>query len=126
MTDISVPLGDELEAIVNGDARATSLKLLAGLIKSTPVDTGRAKGNWFVSAGTPNRSKDDSRRAEQALSQGRAVIASTEDKEYPTITITNNLPYIQRLNDGWSEQAPKKFVETEIQRVTTASNANAR
>ncbi len=126
MTDISVPLGDELEAIVNGDARATSLNLLAGLIKTTPVDTGRAKGNWFVSTGTPNRSKDDGRRAGQALSQGRAVIISAEDEKYPIITISNNLPYIQRLNDEWSEQAPKKFVEAEIQRVTTASNANAR
>lgn len=125
MKDISAPIGDELEAIVNGDARATALNLLNGLVRVTPVDTGRAEGNWFVSTGSPNRSKEEERRSNQALSEGQAVILSAEDKEYPTITISNNLPYIQRLNDGYSDQAPKKFVESEIIRVTTASNKNA-
>ena len=125
MTDISVPLGDELEAIVNGDARAAALSLLTGLVKTTPVDTGRAKGNWFVSTGAPNRSVDKERRAGQANSQGQQVILSAEKEDFPTITISNNLPYIQRLNDGHSTQAPKKFVESEIIRVTKASNLNA-
>lgn len=126
MTDISVPLGLELEAIVNGDARATALNLLIGLVRTTPVDTGRAKGNWFVSTGAPNRSNDPNRRQGEAVSQGTRIITGAKEQEYPTITLSNNLPYIQRLNDGHSAQAPKKFVESEIIRVTNASNLNVR
>lgn len=126
MTDISVPIGDELEAIINGDVRATAINLLSGLVRTTPVDSGRAKGNWFVSTSSPNRAVKEDRRSGQALSQGNQVIIQAKDDDYPTITISNNLPYIQRLNDGWSEQAPKKFVESEITRVVNASSANGR
>ena len=28
--------------------------------------------------------------------------------------ITNNLPYIKRLNEGWSKQAPAHFIEQVI------------
>ena len=120
MTDISVPIGAELEKFINQDVRAISLNLLTGLVKTTPVDSGRAKGNWFVSTGAPDRSTNETRRQGEALSQGSKEIAGAKKDEYPTITISNNLPYIERLNDGHSEQAPKKFVENEIRRVTNA------
>ena len=32
-----------------------------------------------------------------------------------TVYISNNLPYIQRLNDGYSQQAPENFVESAVQ-----------
>ena len=51
----SLSIETELLADVNAEVRAVSLNLLRGLIRLTPVDTGRAKGNWFVSIANPNR-----------------------------------------------------------------------
>jgi hypothetical protein len=122
--DISIPIDGELEEWVNQEARAVSLSLLTGLVRTTPVDTGRAKGNWFVSNTSSNRTQSDVRRLSQALSEGSSVISQAKVLNYPTITLSNNLPYIERLNDGSSTQAPAKFVENEITRVVNASNSN--
>jgi len=35
--------------------KKTSFDILTGLIDATPVDTGRAKGNWNLSTGTPDK-----------------------------------------------------------------------
>ena len=127
MTDISVHIDDDLEDMVNQEVRALSLNLLIGLVKTTPVDTGRAKGNWFVSPSRKsNRTIEQFRKSRQAISQGTATIHSVINEKFPNITLSNNLPYIERLNDGHSKQAPKKFIETEITRVVNASNLNAR
>ena len=153
MTDISVPIGDELEAIVNGDARATAFNIQAGLIRTTPVGNpdlwvynhpqrgyidyigyfgkpdyvgGRARSNWFVSIGSPSRTTTDDTQPTKSQQMAATVINGAKNIEYPTIIISNNLPYIQRLNDGHSTQAPKKFVEAEINRVVNASNRDGR
>ena len=31
------------------------------------------------------------------------------------VYVTNNVPYIEKLNRGWSAQAPAAFVEAQIQ-----------
>lgn len=124
--DISVSIAGELEEEVNREARVVAINFLRGIVKLTPVDTGRAKGNWFVGINLPNRSIDQNRRAGQAVSEGIGDIESAKTVEYPTVVISNNLPYIQRLNNGHSQQAPVKFVETEIARVVNASRLDAR
>ena len=111
--------GDLLDEL-NREVRGVSLNLLRGLIRLTPVDTGRAKGNWFVSIANPNREISNDRRQAQAFSEGAINIALAKGRAYPTVTISNNLPYIERLNDGYSMQAPKKFVETELDRIVNA------
>lgn len=151
MTDISVPIGDELEAIVNGDARAVAVKLWAGLTRVTPVGNpdlwvynhpqrgyidyigyfgkpdyvgGRARSNWFMSVGSPNRTVTEETNPSSSKQSKNSAISQAKKIDFPTIIISNNLPYIQRLNDGWSTQAPKKFIETEINRAVKASNLN--
>lgn len=116
---ISVDMEDE----INEEARILALSLLNGLTIRTPVDTGRARGNWFVSTSKPNREIKEDRRSAEAISDGSQKIDNAKSIEYPSITLSNNLPYIERLNDGHSLQAPKKFVEIEIDRVVKAVNA---
>jgi hypothetical protein len=122
----SLSIEVELEEFVNEEARILSFSLLSGLTRITPVDTGRARGNWFVGLNAPNRSIDESRSAGSALSDGAATINKTESVVYPSIIISNNLPYIERLNDGHSQQAPAKFVESEISRVVNSRKSNGR
>ena len=42
----------------NKITRAATLQLFGDVIKSTPVDTGRARGAWTTSVGTPNESPE--------------------------------------------------------------------
>ena len=116
----SLSIAVDLEEDVNAEVRAVGLNLLRGLIRLTPVDTGRAKGNWFVSIVNPSRAIDGQRRQSTAFSEGMIEIALARGRTYPTVTLSNNLPYIERLNDGYSMQAPKKFVETELDRIVNA------
>jgi len=118
----SLSIADELSMEVNKETRAIGINLLNGLTRVTPVDTGRVRGHWFVGLNTSIRAIDSERRAAQAVIQGGSVISKAKALDYPEIVLSNNLPYIERLNDGHSTQAPKKFVEAEIDRVVNASN----
>lgn len=118
----SLQVGDYIADEINKEARALGINLLNGLTRVTPVDTGRARGNWFVSIDTPNRTIDDFRKARQAITEGLATINDVVNGKYRSIIISNNLPYIEELNRGTSTQAPKKFVESEIDRVVRATN----
>lgn len=114
----SMSILDDMQEEVNQEVRATSLNVLRLVVFATPVDSGAARGNWFVSpSSTANRSIDESRRAGEAISEGSQNVAKVEVIKYPTITISSNLPYIERLNNGWSDQAPAKFIELAIQKV---------
>lgn len=96
--------------------RKVALAALSTVTTETPVDTGRARSNWLVALDSPRRDviesygKDGS--AEAATASGSAVISGYRNGQ--AIYITNNLPYIGRLNDGWSAQAPAGFVETAV------------
>ena len=41
------------------------------------------------------------------------------------ITLTNNLPYAQRLEYGWSQQAPQGFVRVNVSRFQQLINEEA-
>lgn len=91
--------------------RAVALVVDAELINTTPVDTGRARANWLPSLNTP-----DVRIVEP---NSAPLLLTTELKSFKlsdTILITNNLPYIRRLNDGSSKQAPKGFVDKALRK----------
>lgn len=68
---------------------------------------GRARNNWFPSIGSPsqrqNKTPDKSGRA----SVKRLNTGANKLKAGQTFYLTNNLPYIRRLEyEGWSTQAP--------------------
>ena len=116
----SLSISDDIAEEINREARALSLNLLAGLTRVTPVDTGRARGNWFVGVNRTIRDIDKERRARDAMSEGQSNIGQAAKLDYPEVVLSNNLPYIERLNDGYSTQAPSKFIEKEIDRVVNA------
>ena len=120
----SLSIFDDISAEVNREARALGINLLNGLVMLTPVDTGRAKGNWFVGLNKSVRTIEEDRRQSAALSEGLNVIGGAKSIKYPEIVLSNNLPYIEPLNTGTSDQAPSMFIETEIDRVVNARNKN--
>jgi hypothetical protein len=85
------------------------------VILYTPLDTGRAKGNWFVSVRAPVTTYDWNRYSPSGASQiaeNRKNLKNWRPDD--TIYIRNNLPYIEKLNRGGSQQAPAAFVEKSV------------
>lgn len=123
--------GDKIKRVAvdvpkNADEIVRKVALAADqtIVMATPVDTGRARANWQVGigsapAGTVEYSGGGSGAAGYAIGTAQSVV-TTYKGQPGGIWLVNNLPYIQRLNEGWSAQAPAKFVE---QAIDTAVNA---
>lgn len=81
--------------------------LSTDIIKATPVDTGRARNNWFPSVNKFSSDKTDIKDKSGSIAISRTENTANSFKIGDTVTLTNNLPYIERLEYGWSKQAPK-------------------
>jgi hypothetical protein len=98
------------------DLRAKVIKAatraVTSIVKRTPVDSGLARGNWTVTLGgedfSTSHNLDPSGGA--TIAAGVSKIESLPEIEWPVIYIQNNLPYINRLENGWSGQAPNGMV----------------
>lgn len=95
--------------------RKIAFDVLLGVIKRSPVDTGRFRASWRVGVGIPDTSVEspreepsEKRRLDSAdAGELGAGLASLEGVEAGSIVfITNALPYAQRLEGGYSQQAP--------------------
>jgi hypothetical protein len=115
-------LAKQIPVNVQRNLKQTVLVIDQALVTSTPVDTGRARSNWIVGEG-PSTSVIDAyvkgekgstgaANAQAALDQAKAFLDSTA---LSTIYISNNLSYIQYLNEGSSAQAPAGFIEAAVQ-----------
>lgn len=84
----------------------------------TPVDTGWAAANWVPSIGSPfkgtagQRVRGNIDTTPQAL--GLAKVATTYTVKRGPVYVTNNVPYIVKLNEGSSRQSPRAFVQAAI------------
>jgi hypothetical protein len=104
-------------------ARAATLELFSGVIKDTPVDTGRARGNWQTTVGSPAAGELERDGAGPALAE---VSANTPPGAGQVTLLTNNLPYIEELERGSSKQAPEGMVRKNVDRVQRIVDAAIR
>lgn len=108
--------------------RQVCLNLTTGIVLKTPVDTGRARANWQASidgpsSGTVSFEGDKgsgagaprpSSASERAIAASQAAIKSATGKVF---WLSNNLPYIVKLEYGHSKQAPSGMVRKTINEV---------
>ena len=94
-----------LERRVEQACARVAVNVTHELISTTPVDTGWARANWIPNVGGPARGTGASR---QAAGLAEAVAFKLADG---AVHVTNNVPYIRKLNHGHSKQAPSNFVE---------------
>jgi hypothetical protein len=89
--------------------------MFKNIIDKTPVDKGGARANWQTSTGSPATGTIDTtdRTGAATLAKARAVLASANAGD--TIYMANNLPYIRRLEEGYSQQAPAGMVALTVQ-----------
>lgn len=121
---------DNVPRAVNRIVRQCALAVDQALVLGTPVDTGRARSNWIVSVGQPVLTDrppyapgsllglNETANARAAIDHAKSVILQRQPEQ--TIYITNNVPYIEKLNRGYSAQAPAMFVERAVEAGITA------
>jgi len=110
----------DLERFTEQKIIQLTLAVTRNLVTETPVDIGWAKANWVPSLGQPflvDLTDVDPEAelsiAEVRRSTGEAEVINFSLNQGP-VYITNNVPYIRRLNEGHSQQAPAGFVQIEI------------
>jgi hypothetical protein len=100
--------------------RKICLDLFSDITTNTPVDTGRARANWFASVNQPSivtveYSGSPASAAQGAIADAGVAISQATGNVF---WISNNLPYIYRLEfEGWSKQAPNGMVRLAINRA---------
>lgn len=108
--------------------RQVSMKLFSAIILGSPVDTGRFRNNWFAAAG-PTPSVETTNYAGKegyaAIARMSKVVNGSRELGWTELTLTNNLPYAQRLEYGWSQQAPFGMVRVNIARFQQLINEEA-
>ena len=117
-------------ASLDQTGRAIALELFSGVIRDTPADTGRARGNWQASIGTPETGQiagGDESKTETPAPNGdgpktaeaiRAVDGIIDKFGMgKVIYLANGLPYILRLEYGWSKQSPAGMVRKNAARI---------
>lgn len=104
-------------------AEEVAREIVKDLANVTPVDTSKALSNWVTTIGAPSASNIDaysvgdkgstqSTSAAETIAQAENALQAKRPGQ--TIYITNNLPYIKRLNEGYSKQEPAGFVERAV------------
>ena len=105
---------------------AIALAGLDGFVLLTIVDTGRARGNWQTTIGTPAEGEievtDYSGRGQEGYtvidtdSVGKAVVATATDP-YAPIWYHNGVPYIGFINDGTDKIPAVHMLERTVERL---------
>ena len=105
--------------------RSVSLKLFSAIIKASPVDTGRFRGNWQTTGVTPATGLVAGVDTTGNKAVNSAATFITNAPGWDTFTLTNNLPYAERLEYGWSKQAPTGIVRVNVIRFQQLINEEA-
>jgi len=95
--------------------RKLSLDAYTGVLMRSPVDTGRFRANWrvTVSTGAPDTRTADNPAGAGEVEYGdppsprevQLIDNKLKGAKFGTaVVISNNLPYAQPLEDGWSKQ----------------------
>lgn len=100
------------KAKMNADqvVRKVTFDVARGVVMRTPVDTGRARSNWQFGTAAVLNTVDPSGSDTISRLQGQIQQTGAGGVTY----LSNNLPYIVRLEYGYSSQAPAGMVRTTL------------
>jgi hypothetical protein len=110
----SVPLdrlarasGARMDTVV----RRAVFTLFQKVVLRSPVDTGRFRANWNVTLGAPDYATSDNTASSRGVTEATKVLGWRAGGVY---WMANGLPYAQRLEYGWSGQAPNGMVRVSV------------
>lgn len=124
LANLMFGLSNSLPEMGNAIAQTVAAAIVDAVVRDTPVDTGLARSNWFVSLGGEDTATllppyfpsihggvAETANADAAVEAGQQKISQSLPGE--EIWIQNNIPYLPFLNypPPHSPQAPAYFVE---------------
>ena len=115
----------ELRSVAEKTVRDIVRNVARELDQHTPKDTGRAAANWIPSIGRPAvtpRGGFPLAKARERQGAGLASLAGYRLGQ-GNAHVTNNVAYIEALNDGHSQQEPAGFVQRAIARAVAKARA---
>lgn len=110
--------------------RVVAVDVFSKVITRTPVDTGRLRGNWNISSGSPDYSTSPKRdpSGAEAFAEIRTKVKNAQESE--SIWMANGLVYApiveyglypsrgggetEKTINGYSKQAPKGMVRITV------------
>ena len=121
MTWKNAPINFGFKVLEDADdfSKKVAGEMLQRVVVQTPIDTSAARQNWRVGVDSVNTLVDENETdgsGQGAIRKGIATIQAGGGIG-KIVYISNSLRYIERLNNGWSMQAPKNFVELSFQSV---------
>ena len=117
----NAPINFGVKALKDADkfTKRITGEMLQQVVVATPIDTSAARQNWRVGVGVINPkadTKDTDGSGQGAINRGIATIQSGGGIG-KVVYISNSLKYIKKLNNGWSMQAPKNFMQIAFMNV---------
>jgi hypothetical protein len=100
-------------------AQNSLMRIGGAIVAKSPVDSGRFKNNWMSAYGAPDESTTNS-FAKTELGEGRGAVVGRLKAKLDLLDtgqffyFTNSLPYAERLEYGWSQQAPGGMVRLSV------------
>lgn len=116
---------DEVDENVGKIHRAVALEGLTGVVRMTPVDSGRARGAWTVQSNTDLAAElggiaallDDMNDKSGSATVARGMAEIQRARPYSITAIANPVPYIETLENGHSQQAPQGMLNVTANRL---------
>jgi hypothetical protein len=111
--------GSEIRTNGTAIVRKAVLACFQGVITRSPVDKGTFRLNWRAQVGSVDTTTDETVTQNTALGappngeEMANVQAAVQQAELgDTVYISNDLPYAQRLEEGWSPQNSQMMRKT--------------
>jgi hypothetical protein len=120
MADFNLDLAsiaDELQADYNTLVRRFTFGVYSRVIRKSPVDTGRFRGNWIISIGKPigvSFPEQFNKNASVFVNNNPSTIESFDMQRQDLLLIKKKSPYAEKLKRGHSKQAPQGMLDISI------------
>jgi len=111
-------LPQEFEIVI----RKLGLEALTSIVRSTPVKTGRARGNWQLTIDFPAEDEIErmDKNGQATINSGLRRLSELKGRGFGGIIfITNNVSYIIELEEGSSQQSPQGMVAVTFEHLNS-------
>lgn len=113
---------DASESII----KATAIKLFSAIVDDTPVDTGRLRGNWQTTLGSPTQITLTTLDKTGRIAKTQITNITNKLKINGGVFLTNNLPYADVIENGNSRIRGHFMVQRAVVSFSTELNKQAK
>ena len=104
----------QVEVGASDAVKSAALVINQVVVLETPVDTGHARANWQIGLVAPITKEIDEEDKPGAATIARNNTLIKARTKRVDIILSNNVPYINELNEGSSSLAPAGFVQLAV------------